>query len=232
LTNRSERFEISLDATPEEVWQSLTTGEGLASWFGQRAAIDFRPGGVRVVGWGDDVEIVAKIAEIEPERFLKLMYMQDGVAAGAEEWQITTDGNRTHLTLVHSMPDDGIDDWEGFYGDIRRGWGLFLNSLRHGLEDADRSDRTAECRYLPAPGARDSVWEKLVPALDGRLVQGLRSELIDPPNSMLLTAPDRTLLLDLEGSAEGQVLYAQAATHGGPDGWRSEVLDLVSSLVS
>ena len=42
--DRIERI-VSLTRAPRDVWQALTTAEGLSAWFGERASIDLRPGG-------------------------------------------------------------------------------------------------------------------------------------------------------------------------------------------
>src|SRR4051794_11269952 len=48
--DRIERT-IELAHPPERVWTALTTAEGLAAWFGDRAEIDLRPGGVGTLAW-------------------------------------------------------------------------------------------------------------------------------------------------------------------------------------
>ena len=40
--DRIERT-VTLTRAPREVWQALTTAEGLSAWFGERATIDLRP---------------------------------------------------------------------------------------------------------------------------------------------------------------------------------------------
>ena len=235
---RRERFEIDIDASREEVWERLTTAEGLASWFGTRAEIDLRIEGVRIVGWGDRMEFSGSIAEIEAGRRLRVVYLADGEESGAEEWLIAREGGVTRLTLIQSMSDEGVDDWEGFFGDIRRGWRLFMASLRHGLEGAVAPDRHAECVYIPAPIERDEVWDRIGAVITrSPLTEGLETALEMPPHSRLLVARDRTLLLDAEGAGEAQVLYAQAATHGRPDDsvehatWRRHALDLADAAL-
>jgi len=42
--DRIERT-VALTRPPREVWQALTTADGLSAWFGERASIDLRPGG-------------------------------------------------------------------------------------------------------------------------------------------------------------------------------------------
>jgi uncharacterized protein YndB with AHSA1/START domain len=42
---------IDIDATLDEVWQALTTGEGIARWFAPHAAVTPGEGGSVSVGW-------------------------------------------------------------------------------------------------------------------------------------------------------------------------------------
>lgn len=232
MSRRAERFEIDIHATPAEVWERLTTSEGIASWFGTRAEIDLRVDGERIVGWGDQMEISGRITRLEPGSRLKVVYLADGEETGAEEWLISRTEGTTRLTLIYSMSDEGIGDWEGFFGDVQRGWQLFMASLRFGLENADMPDRDVDCVYVSAAIPREQIWERLEEVLNGsEIVADLEPALLIPPHSRLLVASDRTLLLDVEGCGDGQVLYAQAATHGGPAMWRVQVLELASSAI-
>ena len=215
----------------------LTTAEGLAAWFGTDADIDLVVGGERTVAWGDGAPMEAIVDEIDPPTLLRLVYVVDGVEMGAEEWVLSAESGTTRLTLIHSMPDDDVDDWEGFYGDIRRGWRLFMASLTHALERAAVPTRHSQCRYVPAPGSREDVFSDILGALgpvlgdDPQAVpapfRDMDVVLVDPPHSLLLVAPDRSLLVDVEGSGADQVIYLQAATHGGNDEWPREVLGLI-----
>ena len=47
-TDRVIELTIDIDATLDEVWQALTTGEGIARWFGPYAAVTPGEGGVRM----------------------------------------------------------------------------------------------------------------------------------------------------------------------------------------
>lgn len=233
MTRRTERFHVDIEATPADIWRMLTTAEGLASWFGTRASIDLRLDGAVEVGWGDDETITSRISALDPHRRLRLAYLVDGEEVGAEEWLVTTSAATTRLTLIHSMPDDGIDDWDGFYGDVRRGWRLFLASLRHALEDAASPFRTASSNSLPMAGDREPIWATVTTAVgladdgltaDRATATGLRVILADPPHSLLLASADHTLLCDVEGTGEHQHLYLQAATHSGDPAWNDRML--------
>ena len=55
-TDRKVDLTIDIDATLEEVWQALTTGEGIARWFAPYAAVTPGEGGsvaVRLEPGGD-----------------------------------------------------------------------------------------------------------------------------------------------------------------------------------
>lgn len=234
MTRREERFEIDVDASAAEVWERLTTPDGLASWFGTSAEIDLRIDGERVIAWGTGVQMTARIRELEPQRRLRVVYTSQGEASGAEEWLISSPGSVTRLTLINSFPDDDIDDWEGFFGDIRRGWLLFLATLKHGMEEANTPSRIAECTYTPAIGGRRQIWERVEAALAAtpELTAGMSALVSIPPHSLLLAARDRTLLIDIEGGGDQQVLFTQASTHGGPGDWRDRALGLAADALA
>lgn len=225
MTTRRERFEVRIETSAAHVWEMLTTAEGLASWFGTRASIELRVGGDRVVGWGDQQEMSGRITSVDEPNRLVVTYLAGEQEIGAEEWLITSEGTSTRLTLIHTMPDDGIDDWEGFYGDIKRGWRLFLTSLKHALETAAEPRRIVRCEYLPVRD-RLTSWEhiKETVATSPELLAGMTTAIEDEPHSLMLVSPDRTLIIDHEGSGDGLVVYVQAAAHSRSDKWLSPVL--------
>jgi uncharacterized protein YndB with AHSA1/START domain len=51
--DRIERT-VELAHPPATVWAALTTAEGLAAWFGDKAAIDLRPGGAARMTWAEE----------------------------------------------------------------------------------------------------------------------------------------------------------------------------------
>lgn len=232
MTDGEERLEIDIHATPAQVWERLTTSKGIASWLGTRAEIDLRIGGDRIVGWGDEVEMSGTITELEPGRRIRLVYRAEGEQTGAEEWLVSGGRGATRLTLVYSLSARDVDDWEGFFGDLNRGWRLFMASMRFGLEQAATPNRAVDCCYVPAPIRAAEIWDRVGDALEhSELVAGLEPALLIPPHSRLLVAPDRSLLLDVEGSGDARVLYAQGATHDGPREWRRQVLALARSAL-
>jgi len=62
--DRIERT-VTLDRAPDEVWQALTTAEGLSAWFGERASIDLRPGGAAMLVFAGGVAVDMRIERVE-----------------------------------------------------------------------------------------------------------------------------------------------------------------------
>jgi uncharacterized protein YndB with AHSA1/START domain len=62
--DRIERT-VQLAHPPEKVWAALTTGEGLGAWFGNRATIDLRPGGLARMSWADGPTVEMRVERVE-----------------------------------------------------------------------------------------------------------------------------------------------------------------------
>jgi len=62
--------EVTLPATPREVWPALTEPRELSAWFGAAVDLDVRPGGRGVFRWPDGTERPAVVEAVEPERRL------------------------------------------------------------------------------------------------------------------------------------------------------------------
>lgn len=130
----------------------------------------------------------------------------------------------THVRLIHTLPDPGVDNWDDYYGDIRRGWRLFLASLCWALDGASTPWRTASCRTIAAP-ERDAGWAHVLDALGldgtpepGDTLPGIGAvRLVDAPHTLFVTDGDTSLLCDLEGAGDQLVIYTQAAIHGADD---------------
>jgi uncharacterized protein YndB with AHSA1/START domain len=62
--DRVERT-VTLTRGPREVWQALTTAEGLSAWFGERASIDLRPGGAAALTFAGGMTVDMRIERVE-----------------------------------------------------------------------------------------------------------------------------------------------------------------------
>ncbi|MDV6012570.1 SRPBCC domain-containing protein [Haloechinothrix sp. LS1_15] len=113
--------EIRLDATPEEVWEAVSTGQGIASWFvphefdanGEHAVADF----------GSGNEQTGVVLRREPGR--RIVFGNEDGNEAMEFLVEASDGGSTVLRLVQSGL--GGEDWEREYHS--KGWDLFLYNL-------------------------------------------------------------------------------------------------------
>ncbi|XVV01951.1 SRPBCC domain-containing protein [Actinosynnema sp. CA-248983] len=112
--DRIERT-VEVAQPPDRVWSAITTAEGLASWFGDRATIDLRPGGAVTMSWesGDAVEMRVERVE-EPSVFGFTWRMhgmpEDDPRRTYVEFTLEPTESGTRLTVVESgfaqLPED------------------------------------------------------------------------------------------------------------------------------
>lgn len=119
--------EVVLDATPEQVWEAISTGPGISTWFvphevgadGEMRA-DFGSGNTqagRVLAWEPGKRVVYGGPDEEPAPALEFLI------EGRE-------GGGTVLRLVQSGFTG--EDWEAEYHS--KGWDLFLHNLAQYFE--------------------------------------------------------------------------------------------------
>jgi uncharacterized protein YndB with AHSA1/START domain len=117
--------EVELAATPDEVWQAISTPEGMSLWFVPHEQAD---GEVEADFGGGNTQ-AGLVLEREPGR--RVVYGApgpDGVPPMSIEFLIEgKDDGTTVLRLVQS----GFfgDDWEAEYDGFGRGWDMFLHNL-------------------------------------------------------------------------------------------------------
>jgi uncharacterized protein YndB with AHSA1/START domain len=150
--------EIELDATPEEVWEAITTGPGLDSWFMGRNEVDPREGGkVRmtlpawtlestVTVWDPPKRFVTETPEGEDGRLMAFEYLIEGRQGGS-----------TVLRFVHSgfLPDN---EWETEYEALKQGNPMYLHKLAQYLKYFRGRTVTPIDVYGPQVADRERAW--------------------------------------------------------------------------
>ena len=159
-TDRVLDLTIDIDATFEEVWQALTTGEGIARWFGPYAAVSPGEGGSVSVGWDPKEMWDTPITVWEPLRRMQTvseMPSKDGrMVRLAVDYYLEAQGGRVRVRLVHSGFDDS-GAWDDYIDGLDAGWTFFLFNLKHALErhrGVDRQQLSARFRTI-ASAAED-----------------------------------------------------------------------------
>jgi uncharacterized protein YndB with AHSA1/START domain len=163
-TDRALDLTIEIDATLEEVWQALTTGEGIARWFAPHAAVTPGEGGSVSVGWDPKEMWDTPITVWEPLRRMQTaseMPSTDGRTVRlAVDYFLEVQGGRVRVRLVHSGFDDS-ESWDGYIDGLDAGWTYFLFNLKHALErhrGIDRRQLSARFRTTARAGEEHPVF--------------------------------------------------------------------------
>jgi uncharacterized protein YndB with AHSA1/START domain len=108
------RREVPLHATPEQVWEAIATGPGLAAWF---MPMEMDPESGMVTAW----EPGKRLAVQTPEA-------PDGSTQAFEYLIEAREGGSTVLRFVHSgvLGDEWGDEFESMTG---KGWDMYLHTL-------------------------------------------------------------------------------------------------------
>jgi uncharacterized protein YndB with AHSA1/START domain len=139
--DRIERT-MTLPRTPYEVWPALTTVEGLSSWFGERAAIDLRPGGRASMTFAGGVTVEMRVERVEePSVFAYTWRLpnlpDDDPRRTYVEFTLEPAGDGTLLRVTETgfaqLPDDIRRET---YESHREGWSRELAELAKHLNEA------------------------------------------------------------------------------------------------
>jgi uncharacterized protein YndB with AHSA1/START domain len=141
------RKEIALEATPEQVWEAISTGPGLTAWF---MPMSLDPDSGMVTAW-------------EPGRRLAIRTppAEDGSMQAFEYVIEARDRGSTVLRFVHSgfAGDDWSDEYEAM---TSKGWDMYLHTLAQYFEHfAGRSARYVGAEGPPA-SAEPGAWPALL----------------------------------------------------------------------
>jgi len=132
-----DRIERSINvAHPrEKVWQAITTAEGLGTWFGQKATVDLRVGGLAQLTFEGHGPVDLRIERLEPPHVFGYTWSISGLPGDDPrrtyvEFTLEPAGDGTRLIVVESgfaqVPDDVHP---GAYGGNVQGWQSELDEL-------------------------------------------------------------------------------------------------------
>ena len=154
------RKEITLEATPEQVWEAIATGPGIDAWFMGRNEVEPRAGGRTAMTIGPHTEEGTVTAFDPPRRFAYQGGEPGNVGFMAFEWLIEGRGDGTTvLRLVQS----GMlgDDWETEYDALGKGWDMYLHQLGQYLRHFRGRPVTPVTIVGPGPGDPGQLWPEL-----------------------------------------------------------------------
>lgn len=160
-STRAIHLEIEAPGTPEELWETIASGPGIASWF-VPAEVDSAAGTLSLTFGPGMVETGTITAWEPPHRFA---YTDDSYRHLAYEYTIEArDGGTCIVWLVNSGFGVG-DDWDRELESMTSGWKLFLHMLALGRTHFPGQPCSSAIVNAFAAMPSDEVWTTLTEAL-------------------------------------------------------------------
>ena len=132
--DRIERS-VELAHPPAKVWAALTTPEGLSAWFGDKATIDLRPGGMARMRWDHGFTVEMRVERVEEPAVFGYTWRlpdlpEDDPRRTYVEFTLEAVGAGTRLRVVETgfaqLPDDSR---RKTYDSHAEGWSSELGEL-------------------------------------------------------------------------------------------------------
>ena len=238
--------QISVDATPEQVWEAIATGPGIDSWFMGRNTVEPREGGSTAMVVAEMFTAHGTVTAWEPPHRLATRSdtAHDGTFHAFEYLVEARDQGSTVVRLVHSG-FLGQDDWESEFNALRAGDPMYLRTLGTYLRYFPGRVATPIGIFAPPQPDEDTVWQGLLRGLglgaevtegqpvrlttpDGRIVAGVVDSVLYP--SFLGVRTDEALYRFVgRGGAIGvghHVFSPVADPEAAADGWRNWLIAL------
>ena len=134
MTARLVRTEMEVPGTPEQVWEAIATGPGIACWF-VPAEVDGRVGGEIVTHHGPYGDSRGVVTAWEPPR--RFAYEEREWADGAPPWatEIVVEARSGGTCLVRLVSGlfSGGEDWGDEIDSSDAGWALGMENLQRYL---------------------------------------------------------------------------------------------------
>jgi uncharacterized protein YndB with AHSA1/START domain len=139
--DRIERT-VTLTSAPREVWQALTTADGLSAWFGEQATIDLRPGGAATMAFAGGMKVDMRVERVEEPTVFAYTWRlpdlpEDDPRRTYVEFTLEPEGNGTVLRVVETgfaqLPLETRGDT---YHSHNEGWSRELAELAEHLDGA------------------------------------------------------------------------------------------------
>ena len=224
---RSIELEVEVPGRPEEVWEAIATGPGIAAWFVPAEVAEHQGGTVSLdVGWG--MQDSGTVTAWDPPRrfaYVEELPASDAAPAGrlATEFLVEARSGGTCVVRLVSSAFGSGHDWDQELEDTRDGWRIYLRNLRLYLTDfpGRRCSWILVTRSAAPPQER--AWAELTGALGlADVAEGERTATTAPGAPALAGTVEqvtdsphaRVLLLRTDEPAPGTALVA-AFTYSG-----------------
>jgi uncharacterized protein YndB with AHSA1/START domain len=139
--DRIERT-VTLTRAPREVWQALTTAKGLSAWFGERASIDLRPGGLATMTFTGGMTVEMRVERVEEPAVFAYTWRlpdlpDDDPRRTYVEFSLEPDREGTLLRVVETgFAQLPVDTRRQTYDSHSEGWARELAELAEYVDGA------------------------------------------------------------------------------------------------
>ena len=139
--DRIERT-VTLTRAPREVWQALTTADGLSAWFGERASIDLRPGGAATMTFAGGMTVDMLVERVEEPTVFAYTWRlpdlpEDDPRLRYVEFTLEPNGEGTLLRVVETgFAQLPMDTRRKTYDSHSEGWSRELAELAEHVNGA------------------------------------------------------------------------------------------------
>lgn len=159
--------EVTIAASPEDVWRAVSEGEEIKKWFCLDARVTPGKGGAVWMSFGEGMDWETPIEVWEPNHHLRTADPPPNKIA--VDYFIEARGGETVLRIVHS--GFGADAWEDELDNLNAGWRTFAATMKHYLEQHRGEPRAvAYFRHPAVELERSEVFPRMLQALDVPLV--------------------------------------------------------------
>jgi uncharacterized protein YndB with AHSA1/START domain len=152
-------FEQEIDATPDEVWAAISTGNGLDAWFMGRNEVEPREGGVfRSEVAGYPMESTVAVWK-PPERLVTTMPPAPDGSTHTFDYQLEPRGTGTSIRWHHTG-FLGSEHWEAEYEGMGEGDPVYFHKLAEYLTYFKGRTATPVNVFGPWPSGKVAAWER------------------------------------------------------------------------
>jgi uncharacterized protein YndB with AHSA1/START domain len=165
MTTRAIQIEVEVPGTPEQVWEAIATGPGIAAWF-VPAEVEPRAGGAISFDHGPGIESPpgTVTAWEPPHRFAYEEPWERETRLGTEFLVEAKAGATCTVRLVSSL-FGATRDWDDELDQMDEGWHGFLANLRLYLTHFPGQRVSSITATGKAPTSHDRAWTDLRAAL-------------------------------------------------------------------
>jgi uncharacterized protein YndB with AHSA1/START domain len=167
--NYSIELEVEVPGTPEQVWDAIATGPGIAAWF-VPADVAAHEGGSISLDMGSGMDAAGVITGWDPPR--RLTYEEiwepadvDAKSRLATEFLVEARSGDSCVVRLVTNVFGSTSDWGDELESMREGWTVFLHNLQLYMTDFPGQECSTVMATGQASGSLDDAWSAFATAL-------------------------------------------------------------------